>query len=134
MQENEKRFPATFSAQDELRAEADFYGLPGLVARLRRLCVEKDNRMTIGKKDTEVSGNKHSAAMWDVQDPDSFSVTFGLTKFSVKHSSCPDWDQQVQCPFFVGVAPVDTIWPSEWTKKSILEPVMLPGHSRRCES
>eukprot|EP00927_Polykrikos_kofoidii_P004757 TRINITY_DN11879_c0_g1_i1.p1 TRINITY_DN11879_c0_g1~~TRINITY_DN11879_c0_g1_i1.p1 ORF type:complete len:418 (-),score=50.95 TRINITY_DN11879_c0_g1_i1:38-1249(-) len=99
--------PTSSSAQDELRAEADFYGLPGLVAMLRRLHVLACHLMSLGKKGSVLSGQERAAAMLDVQDPHHFSVTFAFGTLGASR------------PFFVGVAPLETHLPSEWVKRQV---------------
>eukprot|EP00746_Dinoflagellata_sp_MGD_P028704 gnl/MRDRNA2_/MRDRNA2_167847_c0_seq1.p1 gnl/MRDRNA2_/MRDRNA2_167847_c0~~gnl/MRDRNA2_/MRDRNA2_167847_c0_seq1.p1 ORF type:complete len:442 (+),score=50.87 gnl/MRDRNA2_/MRDRNA2_167847_c0_seq1:120-1328(+) len=97
--------PNSCSAQDELSAEADFYGLPGLVALLRRLRVASHHLMTLGKKGTVLTGNKFSGAILDVPDTTNFSVTVGLSKYSTTGFSAPFW---------IGVAPLHTDLSEPW--------------------
>eukprot|EP00927_Polykrikos_kofoidii_P004758 TRINITY_DN11879_c0_g2_i1.p1 TRINITY_DN11879_c0_g2~~TRINITY_DN11879_c0_g2_i1.p1 ORF type:complete len:417 (-),score=49.94 TRINITY_DN11879_c0_g2_i1:68-1276(-) len=103
--------PTSRSAQDELRVEADFYGLPGLVTVLRRLHGLAHHLMSVGKEGSVLSGQKRAAAMLDVQDPRTYSVTFGFGKFDDSR------------PFFVGVAPVETHLPSEWVMRRAADDV-----------
>merc|ERR1719482_1404988 len=92
--------PTSKTAQDELRAEADFYGLPDLAMSLRRLCISSNHLMTIGKKGAVLSGNRFGAAMLDVRDPDNFAVTLQLSGWEVS-----GYPEAQESPFFVGIGP-----------------------------
>jgi len=100
--------PTSKTAQDELRAEADFYGLPDLAMSLRRLCISSNHLMTIGKKGAVLSGNRFGAAMLDVRDPDNFAITLQFSGWDVSHTEAQE------SPFFVGIGPAGTELSQLW--------------------
>jgi len=99
--------PATTAAQDELRAEADFYGLPGLVTLLGRVHVASQHLMTVGRNGSTLTGNNKSAAMLEVRDPSNFSVTFTLSQLRGDY------------PIFIGIGPKGTDLKATWRKSSM---------------
>lgn len=112
--------PTSKAAQDELRAEADFYGLQGLVRMLRRLCVSSNHLMAVGKKGAALTGNRFAAAMLDVRDPNDFTVTFALG------GSYRDARPMRTGPFIIGVAPLDTNIAQDWMSQHIYFPELPP--------
>jgi len=105
--------PTSNAARDELRVEADFYGLQQLVAELRRLCVSSDHMMTLGKKNAMLTGSLNAAAMLDIHDPDNFCVTFTLDKEK-------SWTQSP--PFFLSLVPARTNLSEPWISLSQASP------------
>lgn len=100
--------PMSKTAQDELRTEADYYGLVSLALSLRRLCVASNHLLTIGKKGALLSGNRFGAAMLDVRDPDNFAITLSvdMPDDGGAHAS--------ESPLFFGIAPAGTDVSQEW--------------------
>ncbi len=104
--------PTTKRAQDELRGEAEFYGLEGLARALRRFSVSASHLMTFEthKNGTFLRGNRFAACVFDVVDTNNFEVTFDFSASADLSSRCGSG------AYFVGVAPalrvdIEGEWP-----------------------
>ncbi|CAE8723976.1 unnamed protein product, partial [Polarella glacialis] len=91
--------PSSLQDRDALLLDAEYYGLPELVARLRTA-----NHYAL------VGGLRHAAALFEVQDPDNFEVSFaGRAR---DENSGNDWSDlylgiQNTPGVFIGIVPAE---------------------------
>eukprot|EP00930_Biecheleria_cincta_P071388 TRINITY_DN58900_c0_g1_i1.p1 TRINITY_DN58900_c0_g1~~TRINITY_DN58900_c0_g1_i1.p1 ORF type:complete len:390 (+),score=50.94 TRINITY_DN58900_c0_g1_i1:59-1171(+) len=124
------RLPDSLDARDELLLEAEFYGLPGLAAKLRRFKLLDSHYMSCKPKLKNgvvdatffgaLTGPRHAAAIFEVQNPDSFEISF---------ATLDGWDDNFRhgknMPnMFFGIVPSDSCLSADWE----FAPSRLPSH------
>ena len=129
--------PESLADQDELLLEAEYYGLTELAAHMRRFRLLDSHFITVDRLSPRVktrfaviSGLRHAAALFDVQDPDNFEITFFGRSRAGRVGD--DWgDPFLGRPngtvFFIGVAPLGTSLSNEWISGPNPLPVYEPS-------
>eukprot|EP00929_Paragymnodinium_shiwhaense_P090276 TRINITY_DN50433_c0_g1_i1.p1 TRINITY_DN50433_c0_g1~~TRINITY_DN50433_c0_g1_i1.p1 ORF type:complete len:373 (+),score=23.39 TRINITY_DN50433_c0_g1_i1:84-1202(+) len=118
---------------DELRLEAEYYGLTHLARSCRRFKLLDQHFISqVSSKSgsfTVVRGMHGAAAMFDVQDPDHFEVTFaGRGGDQKSNNDFSDLFQYLNGPaVMLGLVPKDVDLSAEWEPHANPLPVVNPG-------
>eukprot|EP00929_Paragymnodinium_shiwhaense_P122609 TRINITY_DN9549_c1_g2_i1.p1 TRINITY_DN9549_c1_g2~~TRINITY_DN9549_c1_g2_i1.p1 ORF type:complete len:363 (-),score=38.32 TRINITY_DN9549_c1_g2_i1:166-1254(-) len=118
---------------DELRLEAEFYGLTHLAAQCRRFKLHDKWLMTELQSSSgnvcALHGRRRAAAMFDIVDPDDFEVT--VSGRNRNQSSGDDWSSlfhSLNVPgVLIGVVPLEADLSEEWQACANPLPVSAPG-------
>jgi hypothetical protein len=126
--------PQSEEARDELLLEANYYSLNCFAARLRKFKLLDSQGSSFTKTDTGsawyLAGFRHGAALFDVENPDDFEVTF--RGHSRARNADDDWSDLYLGTWnatgvFVVIVPIDVDLSAGWEALPNPLPPNRPG-------